>query len=64
MTDQLNPKISLITKLLLVVLSPAAADGEWNNAFEALQRTLKEDPRRPRASGAAQDPGNSATQPG
>ena len=42
MTDQLNPKISLITKLLLVVLSPAAADGEWNNAFEALQRTLKE----------------------
>jgi hypothetical protein len=41
-TDQLDPKISLIRKLLLVVLSPAAADGEWNNAFEALQRTLKE----------------------
>jgi hypothetical protein len=41
-TDQLDPKISLITKLLLVVLSPAAAEGEWSNAFEALQRTLKE----------------------
>jgi hypothetical protein len=41
-TDQLDPKISLIAKLMLVVLSPGAADGEWSNAFEALQRTLKE----------------------
>jgi hypothetical protein len=42
MADQLDQKISLIAKLMLVVLSPGAADGEWSNAFEALQRTLKE----------------------
>ena len=42
MPDNLDQKIPLIAKLLLVVLSPAAAEGDWSNAFEALLRTLKE----------------------
>jgi hypothetical protein len=38
----LDQRIPLLTKLLLVVLSPAAADGERSSAFAALLRTLKE----------------------
>lgn len=34
-------KIALIAKLMLVVLSPAAADGEWANAWTALSRILE-----------------------
>ena len=42
MADELDQKIPLIAKLLLVVLSSRAAEGEWSNAFEALLRILKE----------------------
>jgi hypothetical protein len=42
MADTLDQKLPLISKLMLVVLSPSSAEGEWSNAFEMLQKTLKE----------------------